>query len=439
MESLPFETYSHVIRNTFTTPWFGEVKESRGLLIESQGPPSSIGDMCTIHCNNNKKVAVEVVGFCDNRLLLMPLGEVNGIAPGMKVSATGHPYMVGVGPHIIGRVLDGSGNPIDGKGSSEPYIILPLSGKAINPLIRQRISQPLWTQIRAIDSTVTIGRGQRIGIFSGSGTGKSVLLGMIAQKVISDVNVIALIGERGREVREFIEKDLGEEGLRRSVVVVVTSDMPAVLKIQGVKVAMTIAEYFRDLGKHVVFMMDSITRLAMAQREIGLSIGEPPSTKGYTPSVFAFMPTILERAGTSEHGSITGIYTVLVEGDDMNEPVADMVRSILDGHIVLSRKLAQKGHYPAIDILQSISRVQKDIIDGKQRRMVIDLIQLYADYNNAEDLITIGAYVKGSSPRIDRAMSRIDSINDFLKQDIGESTPPEETMVRLANVVGEIT
>jgi len=436
METLPFDRYHEVVANAETIRRCGIVRQSRGLLIESRGPQASIGEICKIDVEKRRKVLAEVIGFQDEHLLLMPLGDLEGIAPGMRVSATGSPYMVKVGPGLLGRVLDGFGKPIDGKGPVETTGSLPLTGERINPLMRNRITEPLWTQIRAIDGVVTIGKGQRIGIFAGSGVGKSILLGMIARKVVADVNVIALIGERGREVREFLENDLGEEGLRRSVVVVVTSDMPAILRLQGMKAALTIAEYYRSLGNDVVMMMDSITRVAMAQREVGLSAGEPPTSKGYTPSVLALMPKILERAGTSDKGTITGVYTVLVEGDDVNEPVSDMVRSIIDGHIVLSRKLANRNHYPAIDILQSISRVQKDVIDDRHRELVTQLIEMYADYTDAEDLINIGAYVKGSNPRIDRAINRIDAINEFLRQGIDEFTPPEEMLARLAEAVG---
>ncbi|MFC1606772.1 FliI/YscN family ATPase [Candidatus Latescibacterota bacterium] len=434
--SLPFEEYDEAIRNLPNIRRVGVVTESRGLLIESRGPQASIGEICRIDLGDGIKVLAEVVGFRDNRLLLMPLGDLTGIAPGMVVSATGKPYMVNVGPELLGRVLDGFGNPIDGKGPIPTEESLPLTGERINPLERKRIQEPLWTQIRAIDSMVTIGKGQRIGIFSGSGVGKSILLGMVARNVIADVNVIALIGERGREVREFIENDLGEEGLKRSIVVVVTSDLPAVLRIQGVKLAITIAEYFRKQQMDVVMMLDSITRLAMAQREVGLSAGEPPTTKGYTPSVFALMPTILERAGTSEKGSITGIYTVLVEGDDTNEPVSDTVRSILDGHIVLSRKLANRGHYPAIEVLQSISRVQKDVVDDSHVQLMRQLTDLCAVYQDAEDLINIGAYPKGSNPKIDLAIDRIGAINSFLQQNIEEHTTPEEMLAGLKAAIG---
>ena len=433
---LPFEKYDEIINQTQSIRRCGVVTESRGLLIESRGPQAALGEICRIDFANGKRVSAEVVGFRDNRLLLMPLGELEGIAPGMAVSATGKPYIVDVGPEMLGRVLDGFGKPIDGLGHITADESLPLTGEKINPLTRQRITEPLWTQIKAIDAVTTIGKGQRMGIFSGSGVGKSIALGMIARNVIADVNVIALIGERGREVREFLENDLGEEGLKRSVVVVVTSDLPAILRIQGVKVAITIAEYFRKQSKDVVLMLDSITRMAMAQREVGLSAGEPPTTRGYTPSVFALMPSILERAGTSDRGTITGFYTVLVEGDDTNEPVSDSVRSILDGHIVLARKLANRGHYPAIDILQSLSRVQKDVVDGKHLGLVKKLIDIYSTYVDAEDLINIGAYPAGSSKRIDLAIDRIDDINAFLMQRINESCSPQEMLEKFEKAVG---
>jgi len=436
MESIPFQEYSNVVNSTNTINRAGIVRETRGLLIESRGPQASVGEICRIDLGDRKQVMAEVIGFSDRHLLLMPLDDLEGIAPGMRVTATGNAFMVKVGPGLLGRVIDGFGMPIDGKGPIETTGERPLSGEKLNPLTRNRIETPLWTQVRAIDGAITVGKGQRMGIFAGSGVGKSVLMGMIAKKVVADVNVIALIGERGREVREFLENDLGEEGLKRSVVVVVTSDMPAILRLQGTKLALSVSEYFRGLGQDVVLMLDSITRVAMAQREIGLSAGEPPTTKGYTPSVLALMPKILERAGSSDKGTITGIYTVLVEGDDTNEPVADMVRSIIDGHIVLSRKLANRGHYPAIDILQSISRVQKDIIDVNHKQLVSGLVEMYANYIESEDLINIGAYAKGSNPRIDRAINRIDAINEFLKQDIDEASLPEETMNRLRAAVG---
>ncbi|MFC1490840.1 FliI/YscN family ATPase [Candidatus Latescibacterota bacterium] len=438
MESFSFEKYQETIKNIPTITRGGIVMESRGLLIESKGPQAAIGEICKIHCSPDNTVLAEVVGFREKRILLMPLGELGGISPGVKVSSTGSPFIVDVGQNLIGRVIDGFGNPIDGKGHIELSEKLPIAGKKINPMKRERISEPLWTQIRAIDGVVTIGKGQRIGIFSGSGVGKSVTLGMISRNVIADVNVIALIGERGREVREFLEKDLGEEGLKRSIVVVVTSELPPILRIQGAKLAITIAEYFRNLGRDVVFLMDSITRVAIAQREVGLSAGEPPTTKGYTPSVFALMPKILERAGTSDKGTITGVYTVLVEGDDTNEPVSDMVRSIIDGHIILTRKLANRAHYPAIDILASISRVQNDVIDDRHKKMVQKLIEMYAVYAEAEDMINIGAYVVGSNPNIDKAIESIDQINTFLKQGVLETTNPADALTMLEQAIGGI-
>lgn len=438
MQSIPFEEYHERLNTISTISRCGLVTESRGLLIESKGPQASIGEICHIMRDSGERVIAEVIGFRDNHILLMPLGSLDGVAPGLKVTTTGNPFMVTVGPAMIGRVLNGFGEPIDDKGPLHTTDTLPLTGERINPLTRARISTPLWTQIRAIDGVVTIGKGQRIGIFAGSGVGKSVLLGMIARNVIADVNVIALIGERGREVREFLENDLGEEGLARSIVVVVTSDEPPILRIQGAKLAATIAEYFRNMGRHVAFMMDSVTRVAMAQREVGLSAGEPPTTKGYTPSVFALMPQLLERAGTSEKGTITGFYTVLVEGDDTNEPVSDIVRSIIDGHIILSRRLANRGHYPAIDILGSISRVQKDIIDQQHMSLVRKLIEITATYADAEDLINIGAYVDGTNPGIDRAINRIEHINAFLRQNIDEYTIPDTMLEQLAEAVGGI-
>ncbi len=436
MESFSFDKYHETIKNLPTVTRGGIVMESRGMLIESKGPQASIGEICKIHTNSEHAVLAEVVGFRENRILLMPLGDLSGISPGVRVSSTGGPFVVDVGPNLIGRVIDGFGNPIDGKGHIDLYEKMPISGENINPMKRDRIIEPLWTQIRAIDAVVTVGKGQRIGIFAGSGVGKSVTLGMIARNVIADVNVIALIGERGREVREFLEKDLGEEGLKRSVVVVVTSDLPPILRIQGAKLAITIAEYFRNLGRHVVYLMDSITRVAIAQREIGLSAGEPPTTKGYTPSVFALMPKILERAGTSDRGTVTGIYTVLVEGDDPNEPVSDVVRSIIDGHIILSRRLANRSHYPAIDILGSISRVQKDVIDERHKKLVRKLTEMYAVYSEAEDMINIGAYVAGSNPTIDTAIENIENINAFLRQGIEESTSPADALDMLERAIG---
>ena len=407
----------------------GKVTQIIGLVIESQGPTVTVGELCYVssHFAGMSPIPAEVVGFREGSVLLMPVGEMQGIGPGCEVIATGRRLRVKVGPELLGRVLDGLGNPIDGKGpilAKEEY---PLQAPPPPPLTRPRIHDNLYVGVRAIDGLITLGDGQRIGIMAGSGVGKSTLLSMIARNTEADISVIALVGERGREVKEFIERDLGEEGLKRSVVVVATSDKPALVRIKGAMTATAIAEYFRDQGKRVVLMMDSVTRFAMAQREVGLTIGEPPATRGYTPSVFALLPRLLERAGTSRKGSITGIYTVLVDGDDMNEPIADAVRSILDGHIVLSRAIAAQNHFPAIDVLASVSRVMNEVVDDAHLKAAQNLRALMAVYKEAEDLIHIGAYVKGSSQKIDTAVAKIDAINDFLCQGIFEQSSYEET------------
>jgi len=381
-------------------------------------------------------VQAEVVGFRDNRALLMPLGEMGNISYGNEVIATGRSLRVPVGRALLGRVLDGLGRPLDGRGPIEPEAEAPVAQSPPHPLRRSRITRPLSFGVRAVDGLLTCGRGQRIGIFSGSGVGKSTLLAMIARHSDADVNVIALIGERGREVLDFIEKDLGEEGMRRSVVVVATSDQPAILRIKGAQVATSIAEHFRDQGLDVMLTMDSVTRFAWAQRELGLAVGEPPTTRGYTPSVFAVLPKLLERSGTSPHGSITGLYTILVEGDDMNEPVADVVRSILDGHIVLSRDLAARGHYPAIDVLQSVSRLMPDVADEPHRRAAERMRELLSVYRSAEDLINIGAYTAGTNAKIDEACAAMDDIRAFLKQDLNESSSRDQTHQRLLALAG---
>lgn len=407
----------------------GRVMEIIGLVIESKGPGVSVGDACVIESlREGGRAHAEVVGFRGDRVLLMPLGEVGGVAPGASVSATGRPFRVPVGHELLGRVLDGLGNPIDDLGPTGAKKSRPLVAAPPNPLTRRRIAEPLPTGIRSIDGLLTCGKGQRVGIFSGSGVGKSVLLGMIARNCEADLNVIALIGERGREVRDFIEKDLGPEGLRKSVVVAVTSDQAALVRLKGALLATTIAEHFRDLGLDVMLMMDSLTRVAMAQREIGLAVGEPPTTKGYPPSVFAFLPRLLERSGTSTVGSITGLYTVLVEGDDMSEPVADAARSILDGHVILSRKLAAENHYPAVDVLDSVSRVMIDVVSEEQRKAAARIRETLAVHREAEDLINIGAYVKGSNPRIDFAIAKIEGIRAFLRQGIGDRTTFTDTV-----------
>jgi len=413
----------------------GRVTKVIGLVLESEGPKAKIGEICHLVNKNGKVISTsEIVGFRNNQILSMVLGDLIEIEPGTKIVATGETLKIKVGDALLGRVLDGLGNPIDGKGEIQSSKKRSVYASPPSPLQRQRITTPVATGIKAIDGLLTLGKGQRIGIFSGSGVGKSTLLGMIARKTSADINVIALIGERGREVREFLEKDLGEEGLNRSVVVVATSDAPSLVRVKAALVATTIAEYFRDQGLDVMLMMDSSTRLAMAQREIGLTIGEPPTTKGYTPSVFALLQKVMERAGTSVKGSITGLYTVLVEGDDLNEPVADTARGILDGHIVLSRKLASMGHYPAIDVLESISRVMNDIISKEHKQAVSIAIENLATYRNAEDLISVGAYQKGTNPKIDRAIAMHEVLTSFLRQDIDETHSFDETVKRLIDI-----
>jgi len=417
----------------------GKVTKVVGLVTEARGPVSRLGGICDIYPKGDMpKAKAEVVGFRDNRVLLMPLEEIRGIGPGSRVVAKEQKASIGVGQGLLGRVIDGLGNPIDGKGPVPVDREYPIYANPINPLLRKRINQPLDVGIRAINGLLTIGCGQRMGIFAGSGVGKSVLLGMIARKTTADINVIALIGERGREVNDFIIKELGEEGLKRSVVVVATSDHLPLIRMRGAFVATAVAEYFRDQGKHVMLMMDSVTRFAMAQREVGLALGEPPTTKGYTPSVFTMLPRLLERAGTSSnHGTITGLYTVLVEGDDMNEPIADAVRSILDGHIILSRDLAVQNHYPAIDILGSISRVMVEITSNEHRQNASRLREILATYRKAEDLINIGAYVAGSNPRIDYAIKMIERVNRYLRQGIEENVTFEESLGELETLFNE--
>ena len=414
----------------------GKVTDVVGLIIISVGPNVSLGEVCfVVDTDGNEVCKSEVVGFKDGKVLSIALGEVHRISPSCEIIASGKNFTIGVGEQLLGRVIDGLGNPIDGKGEIFHETEFSIYREPPNPLTRKRIITPLQTGVRSIDGLLTIGKGQRVGIFAGSGVGKSVTLGMIARNTNADINVIALIGERGREVREFIEKDLGEEGLKRSVVIVATSDKSALVRMKGAFIGTTIAEYFREKGKDVVLMMDSVTRFAMAQREIGLAVGEPPTTKGYTPSVFAILPKLLERAGTTDNGSITGLYTVLVDGDDMNEPIVDAVRSILDGHIVLSRKLANRGQYPAVDPLQSVSRVMPDIVTQDHRERATSFSEILATYKEAEDLINIGAYVRGSNPQIDHALSKINSLRSFLKQDMNEKAFYGETVARLNSIV----
>jgi flagellum-specific ATP synthase len=437
MSNLDLKSYSELLHSLDTARYVGKVSKVIGLTIEAIGPSVNIGEICELYSAKGKnRIKAEVVGFRDNRVLLMPLGDMDGIGPGCNVVATGDTLKVKVGFGLLGRVLDGLGNPIDGKGPVGYKALYPVSSSPPNPLKRKRIDQVLPMGIRAIDGLLTCGKGQRIGIFSGSGVGKSTLLGMIARNTAADVTVIGLIGERGREVREFIENDLGPEGIKRSVVVVATSDQPALIRLKSALLVTAIAEYFRDSGKDVMLMMDSLTRFALAQREVGLAIGEPPVSRGYTPSVFAVLPKLLERTGTSSKGSITSLYAVLVDGDDLNEPIADTVRGILDGHIVLTRDLANKNHFPAIDVLMSISRLMPLLADEHHNQCAHIIRNVMAVYKEAEDMITIGAYSRGTNPRVDDAIDRIDDINRFLRQGISENAEFGETIERLKALAG---
>jgi flagellum-specific ATP synthase len=426
---MALKKYRHLLDQINPIRVHGKVSEIIGLVVEGHGPAASIGEMCDIFPDNvNKPIHAEVVGFKSGKVLLMPLQSMQGLGPGCKIISNGRKASVGVGENLLGRVIDGLGNPIDNKGPVDCKEDYPIYADPINPLKRGRIVEPVDLGVRSVNGVLCCGKGQRMGIFAGSGVGKSVLLGMIARNTNADVNVIGLIGERGREVREFIEKNLGEEGLARSVVVVAGSDMHPLIRLRAAYVATAISEYFRDQDKDVLLMVDSLTRFAMAQREVGLSVGEPPAAKGYTPSVFSLLPKLLERSGNVEdRGSITGLYTILVEGDDFNEPISDAARSILDGHISLTRDLANKNHYPAVDILQSISRVMIDIVDEEHRQMAARIVNILATYKKAEDLINIGAYVGGSNREIDYAISMIDPINRFLRQDIHEKVTFGET------------
>jgi flagellum-specific ATP synthase len=414
----------------------GTVTGVAGLVIESDGPNVGLGDLCTIRSSRAEfSVRAEVVGFREHRVLLMPLGDTTGLHVGCEVAASDRPPLPRTGPEMLGRVLDALGRPMDGLG------LLPIergashSAQPPHPLRRQRISQPFVTGVRAIDSFVPMGRGQRIGLFAGSGVGKSTLMGMVARGSEADVVVVALVGERGREVREFIEKDLGPEGMKRAIVVVATSDTPAPLRLRAAFTATAIAEAWRDAGKNVLFMMDSVTRFAMAQREIGLAIGEPPATRGYTPSVFAMLPRLLERAGAGEQGAITALYTVLVEGDDMNEPVADAVRGILDGHIVLSRSLAHFNHYPAIDVLESVSRLTRDVCSSDEVTLAGRAREHLALYRKNEDLVSIGAYQKGANPALDQSIALHEPLRGFLKQAVQERAVRADTFKKLKQIL----
>ncbi|SFP59333.1 flagellar protein export ATPase FliI [Caldicoprobacter faecalis] len=433
---ISLEKYREIVNGIEVIKCTGQVVQVIGLTIEAEAPVGEVGEIC--HIYNTREAAyipAEIVGFRKDRILLMPYGELNGIGPGSKVVFTNKPFMVAVGSQLIGRILDGLGNPMDDKGPVELEKWVSIQNVPPHPLNRQRISTPLVLGVRAIDGLLTCGRGQRLGIFAGSGVGKSTLLGMIARNTLADVNVIALIGERGREVREFIEKDLKKDGLERSVIVVATSDQPPLVRLKAAFVATTIAEFFRDKGKNVLLMMDSLTRFAMAQREVGLAIGEPPVSRGYTPSVFSILPKLLERVGNGEKGSITGLYTVLVDGDDFNEPISDAARGILDGHIILSRRLANRNHYPAIDVLGSVSRVMPDIVDKSHMNVAAKIKTLMAAYEEARDLINIGAYRRGSNPEVDEAIQKMPQITEFLQQAIDEKAEFEDTYRWMQRIV----
>lgn len=436
-DTISLNKYITAIDDASTWTQKGRISQVVGLTIESNGPRVSLGELCEIRPSkmHKKYLLSEVVGFRGNKTLLMPLGDLEGVGPGSEIVSTGRRLSVPVGPGLIGRVLNGLGEPIDGKGPIDYELVYPVNNSPPNPLLRRRITDPLSVGIKAIDGLNTLGKGQRLGIFAGSGVGKSTMLGMIARNTTADINVIGLIGERGREVREFLERDLGEEGLKRSVVVVATSDQPALMRIKGAFVATSIAEYFRDQGKDVLLLMDSVTRFALAQREVGLAIGEPPATRGFTPSVFALLPKMLERAGTSDTGSITGLYTVLVEGDDMNEPITDAVRGIVDGHIVLSRDLAAMNRYPAIDVLASISRLMIEVVSEEHMELGNRFRSLLAVYEDAKDLIDIGAYKRGSNPRIDEALDYIDKCQEYLQQGIYEQLTLDDALTQLDDAV----
>jgi len=414
----------------------GHVVQAAGLIIESDGPALSLGEVCEIRSpRHGTTLTAEVVGFRNSRLLLMPFGEPQNVYPGSEVVASDHASRVPVGDALIGRILDGLGRPIDERGPLHTSQTRGLRCSPPNPLKRQRITAAFQTGIKGIDLFTPMGCGQRMGIFAGSGVGKSTLLGMIARGADSEVNVIALIGERGRELREFIEKDLGPEGMARSVIVVATSDQPALVRLRAALLATTIAEYFRDAGRKVLFMMDSVTRFAMAQREVGLAVGEPPTSRGYTPSVFSLLPRLLERTGMGETGSITALYTVLVDGDDFNEPIADAVRGILDGHIVLSRALATANHFPAIDVLESISRLSREVMSEPDLNRVGAARDMFATYRKNEDLVNIGAYSKGTNPRVDRAIERQPALMQFLRQGIAEKWSRERSLTELQRLL----
>lgn len=414
----------------------GKIEKIIGMTIEASGPLCNIGDVCRIFRKGSEQfIYGEVVGFNSGKVMLMPYTDIEGIGPGSIVDNTGRKLEVDVGDALVGRIINAIGQPIDGKGKIKTTDKYSIAGEPVNPLARPRISDIIPFGVKAIDGLLTIGRGQRIGIFAGSGVGKSTLLGMIAREVQADINVIALVGERGREVVEFIERDLGEKGMKRSVLVVATSDQPAMMRNKCPMTAAAISEYYKDKGLNVLLMMDSLTRYAMAQREIGLSVGEAPIARGYTPSLYTVMPKLLERAGNFESGSITGVYTVLVEGDDTNEPISDTVRGIIDGHIILSRKVAARNHYPAIEILESVSRLMTDISGESQKSDAAKMRNLLSVYYANYDLVSIGAYKKGTNPALDEALRKIEKINSFLKQEINDAFTFEETLTLMKEAV----
>ncbi len=430
--------YRDIIDEVEVIKFVGVVERIDGLTIISAGPAVGYGDLCRIRIGEGEYLYAEVVGINFDRIILMPIGDMRGVVLGAEVYAVGSQQMVSVGEELLGRVLSGVGEPLDDKGAIYTREKYPVDGSSLNPLERKVIDEPLSVGIRAIDGLITVGRGQRIGIFAGSGVGKSTLISMIARYTDADVNVIALIGERGREVKDFVEKELGKSGLQRSVVIAATSDQPPMMRIRGAFLAHAVAEYFRDQGKHVNLLMDSVTRFAMAQREVGLAAGEPAATRGYPPSVFTILPKLLERAGTSSSGgSITGFYSVLVEGDDMNEPIGDAARGVLDGHIVLDRKFAHKGHYPAIDVLGSISRCMNDVVTEEHSAAASRFRELLAAYTESEDLINIGGYVRGANPTVDEAMAMMGEMNSFLKQGINEEDSLDNIKSRLLSIMGD--
>ncbi|MEO5364779.1 MAG: FliI/YscN family ATPase [Magnetococcus sp. WYHC-3] len=436
--SIPWEHYRSAGLEAIGSRRLGRVTQVLGLLIEGAGPQVSIGELCEVHPEGSAPLKAEVVGFRNDAVLLMPLGPLKGIYPGSLITASGRSEKILVGPELLGRVIGPMGEPLDGMPSPILRERVPLHAEPINPMLRRRIDEPLDLGVRAVNGVLTVGRGQRVGIFAGSGVGKSTLLGMMARYTKADINVIGLVGERGREVVEFLQKELGPEGLARSVVVVATSDLPPLLRIRAAHTASAIAEYFRDQGRDVLLLMDSVTRFAMAQREVGLAAGEPPTTRGYPPSTFMLLPRLLERAGRDQGpGSITGIYTVLMEGDDIQDPIVDAVRGILDGHILLSRDLAAANHYPPIDVLGSVSRLMEDLARDRHKRLAGQLREVLATYARAEDMINIGAYQHGSNPGIDRALRLIDAVRAYLKQPIGERATLEDSVQRLERIFGE--